>query len=80
MTTPSHKTMHDIRNCLNALRLNSAYLDHFAKEDLLDCMAGLIESADKLDQLMIAFAEEGPHHDGGNDSEKQPHTAPPSYL
>lgn len=81
MTTPTNnKMMHDIRNCLNALRLNSAYLDHFAKEDLLDSMAGLIEAADRLDQLMVEFADDAPRHDGGDDSSKAPHATPPSYL
>jgi len=57
MTTPTNKTMHDIRNCLNSLRLNSVYLEKFAKEDILDCMEGLIESADKLDQILIEFSD-----------------------
>lgn len=78
MTTPNNKTMHDIRNCLNALRLNSAYLEQFARQDILDCMDGLIESAEKLEQIMLPLSDDAPGQPGPDDAAAAPQ--PPAAL
>ena len=56
MESADNKTMHEIRNCLNALRLNSAYLERMSDQDVLDCMDGLCESADRLSDIMLELS------------------------
>lgn len=49
---PERKLAHDLRNCLNTLKLNSQCLTSFSDLDVIESLDFILQAADEVDALI----------------------------